>query len=426
MRHLLLAAGFLAALLPAPAVAQGQYDRYGDPVDVLLRDLTDSPTMYDGRAVRTSGQLELVNAVGNRVFMMRDVLGVGIGVIPVPDIEAMYEDEAMKMTGKKVEVVGLFRATAVSSAEFTTQGLRGYIYFWQLEGPPEESKKDVKADLVPLESLVGRPGRYDGRTIRIYGKFRGKNLYGDLPSRSQRDGRDWVLKDDVFSVWVTGRKPKGDGFELDAGLKRDTEKWIQVVGVPETLRGVTYVKAIKVVLGKPSEAQIADATGGPRPPAAAATSTDDGGPGLTVTAGGDPAPPAEKPKLPPMVVFALPLDGDIEVPSNGAFKIQFSKDMDESTFKGRVILRYPGPTRPGDRGFDGASVTYDGGRRVLNVDPGDVLRSGRVIEILLLPGIKDIDGLELAPRPGKDGIQPLGATDLLRYRTLAAGLLGAN
>ena len=81
--------------------------------------------------------------------------------------------------------------------------------------------------------------------------------------------------------------------------------------------------------------------------------------------------------------------------------------------------------RPGDRDFDGAKMSYDGGRRALTVDPGDVLRSGREIEILLLPGILDLDGQELVARPGRVGL-PLGAVDMLRYQILTASLLGAR
>ena len=43
------------------------------------------------------------------------------------------------------------------------------------------------------------------------------------------------------------------------------------------------------------------------------------------------------------MVFALPLDGENEVPSDSRFMVQFSKDMDENTFDGRVMLRYAGP-----------------------------------------------------------------------------------
>jgi len=78
-----------------------------------------------------------------------------------------------------------------------------------------------------------------------------------------------------------------------------------------------------------------------------------------------------------------------------------------------VMLRYVGPVLPGDREFDGVKLSYDQGRRALTVDPGDVLRPGRQIELMLLPGISDLDGLTLVARPGK---QFDGAADVLRFR----------
>src|SRR5204863_270053 len=77
------------------------------------------------------------------------------------------------------------------------------------------------------------------------------NLYGDLPARSERASGDWVIKDDLYAVWVSGRKPKGSGWELDANLKRDTGKWIEVIGKPETRNGVTYVRAAHVRITDP-------------------------------------------------------------------------------------------------------------------------------------------------------------------------------
>ena len=74
--------------------------------------------------------------------------------------------------------------------------------------------------------------------VHVAGQFRGQNLFGDLPSASRQRSADWVLKEDVFAVWVTGKKPTGPGWSLDAGLKRDTGKWLQVTGRVSTDHGV--------------------------------------------------------------------------------------------------------------------------------------------------------------------------------------------
>ena len=122
-----------------------------------------------------------------------------------------------------------------------------------------------------------------------------------------------------------------------------------------------------------------------------------------------------------MVAFSLPLDGERDVPRDTVFRVQFSRDMDEASLKDHVLLRYAGRPQAGDNALDAVRLSYDGGLRTLRVDPGDLLRPGRVVEVLLLPGILDIDGAPLETRPG---IRPGAAADVLRFQVLSAGLAG--
>jgi hypothetical protein len=323
-----------------------------------------------------------------RTYMLRSVMmNTGVILVPMREVAGNWESDAPRFIGHEVEITGVFRAGSGLDPGNPTGGSY-FIQFWEFVGPPEEGPKGapIKAAEVTLENLVGKPGSRDGQTVRVVGKFRGKNLFGDLPARSQRASSDWVIKDDVFAVWVTGKKPKGSGWELDASLKRDTNKWIEVVGRAETRGGVTYLRAVQVSLS------------GPPTPTAEVQA---------------PPPPPPRPKVPPVVVFSLPLDGEGGVPADSRFVVQFNKDMDEKTFEGRVQLRYSGPARPGDRSFDGIKLSYDGGLRALTVDPGDLLRSGRQIELVLLPGIADTEGLPLvARRPGRGEED---AIDVLHY-----------
>ena len=389
MRPLRLALALLAA---APVAAQqvelgspmNQYElRYGTPVEVSITDLVQSPESYADRAVRTHGRLGLE---GLSTYSLQDGFGSRVLVVPVNEIAGAWETEARTLFGQDVEVTGVFLRTNVSDAGgASTAG--GAIRFWGFVGGEAPKEALSKAEPFSLETLVTRPGRYDGRLVKVVGQFRGRNLFGDLPTRSQSGRSDWVLKDELFAVWVTGKKPKGDGFELDPSLKRDTGKWLEVAGRVETRRGATYVVAQSVVL-----------TTEPRPAAQAQP----------------PPPPPERPKRSPVVVFALPLDGDGDVAGDTRFAVQFSNDMDEGSFQGKVVLRYAGRPMPGDREFDGVRMTYDGGRRALIVDPGDRLRPGRHVELLLLPGIVDSDGLALEPRPGRRP-EP-GTVDVLRFQ----------
>jgi len=61
-----------------------------------------------------------------------------------------------------------------------------------------------------------------------------------------------------------------------------------------------------------------------------------------------------------------------DIPPDTVFQVQFSKDMEESSFKERVVFRYAGRPQPGDNALDAVRVSYDGGLRTLRVDPGDI------------------------------------------------------
>jgi hypothetical protein len=386
-----LVALLAAFALEAPAQQGASYyeQLYGPPIEVSIQDLVTGMG-YEGRSIRTHGRLEFSlsqdSGVRGRSYSLRDGFGNTVQIAPLPDVEGRFNESAMHWLGRDVEVTGLFRRGTPQTGQMTQAQSSGQVNFWGYIGPPDEKTRVPEGKLLSLEALVTKPGNHDGQNVRVVGKFRGRNLYGDLPSRSERNTADWVIKDDLYAAWVTGRKPKGDGFDLDTGLRRDTGRWLEVAGRVESAGGVVYIRAQRVALTRPP------------------TETAEVKP---------PSPPPERPKQPPVVVFALPLDGEPDVPPDSRFMVQFSKDMDEESFRGRVLLRYAGGLRPGDRPFDGLRLGYDGGRRTLIVDPGDALRTGRQVELLLLEGIKDVEGLALAPRRGEG---PGGVVDVLSWR----------
>jgi hypothetical protein len=104
--------------------------------------------------------------------------------------------------------------------------------------------------------ILDEPSAYSGKTARIYGQFRGRNLFLDLPKGSERSKEDWVLKDGETSMWVTGKTPKGDGWKLDLDYKGDSKNWLEVEGKPEVVNGVVYLRASRVLMAKaPSKAK---------------------------------------------------------------------------------------------------------------------------------------------------------------------------
>jgi hypothetical protein len=383
----------LVAGLSLPVAAQvSEYEmQYGKTIEVSLDDLIRMPESYVGKAVRTRGQLDLMPGTSRLSYSLRATFGERMRVYPVPQAESDFERQARTWVGREVEVTGAVNIGQDPSAG----GQFVYMMVWGILGPPDEKAVRRNEPTVPLEEIVTKGQRYDGKMVTVLGQFRGENLFGDLPSASRRRSSDWVLKEDVYAVWVTGKKTKGPGWSLDPSLRRDSGKWIQVTGRVLVGEKAVTIEATDVVLSKAPSA---------RPQAQAQP----------------PPPPPPRPKKPPVVVFSLPLDGERDVPPDGVFEVQFSKDMDEPSFKDRVAFRYAGRPQPGDNSLDAMRVTYDGGLRTLRIDPGDLLRPGRVVELILLPGIVDLDGLPLETRPGKN---PGVATDVLRFQVAGGGLL---
>jgi hypothetical protein len=393
----LAAASLLGFGFAAFAAAQtNEYEmRYGPTIDVAVDSLLDMPEQYLERAVRTRGRLEMIPTSGSFTYGFRGTFGGYLYIYPRPEVQYEFEQGARRWSGKEVEVTGsVHRGSAAQTGQSVVS-----IAIWGYLGPPED--KPVKRPDSPdttLEELVTKPERYDGKTVTVRGQFRGENLFGDLPSSSRARSSDWVIKDDVFAAWVTGKKPKGSGWSLDARLKRDTGKWLQVTARVRVSRRIVTLEALDVTLTKAPEVRAAEA---PKPEAT--------------------PPPPPRPRRAPVVAFSLPVDGERDVPPDSVFQVQFSRDMDEASLKDRVLFRYAGRTQPGDNAFDAVRFSYDGGLRTLRIDPGDLLRPGRVVEIVLLPGIVDLEGVPLETRPG---IRPGSAADVLRFQVASAGLAG--
>ena len=395
MRRLAPALALSLGLAAAADAQMNEYEgRYGPTIEVSVDSLLDMPEQYVGRAVRTRGQFDMIPSSRGQQYGLRGTFGGYLYIFPRQEVDRHLRAGGAPLGREGSGGPGLHRPRP----DPDNQQPIVYIAIWGYLAPPDD--KPIKRPDSPdttLEDLVTKPERYDGKTVNVRGVFRGENLFGDLPSSSRDRSSDWVIKDDMFAVWVTGKKPKGSGWSLDASLKRDTGKWLQVMGRVRVRSGVVTLQALDVVLSKPPNLRVAEVKAEPTPP------------------------PPPRPKRPPVVAFSLPLDGEREVAPDTVFLVQFSRDMDEASLKDHVLLRYAGRPQPGDNSLDAVRFSYDGGLRTLRVDPGDLLRPGRVVEVVLLPGILDIDGAPLETRPG---IRAGSSADVLRFQVVGAGLAG--
>jgi hypothetical protein len=385
-------ASLLEVLGRAPSAGQtALYAFYGTPVAVALEDLFESPADYEGRAVRVRGNFEIVSRDLNRYGLYSSSQTIeasedleytlsldptddfALELSPVHELAAFVSSHAPRWEDEGVEVAGVFRRlSALSGRPGRQPPFR--VRFWDVTtSEPAAPVASVIGRPTTLADLVAAEGKLDGRLVRVIGRFRGQNLYGDLPNASRRKSEDWVIKDGPSAAWVTGKPPAGSGWRLDPTSAKDSINWLQVVGRPKTRRGFVHLHALEVI---PSIAPSPDAMADPTR--------------VQVRTYGS-----------PVVTFALPETGE-RISPDAQFVIQFSNPMDPASLQGRVRLDYASP-RAGDREFEWLRVTYSDHTRHIVVDPGRPLLPGRTLNCQLLPGIVDAEGQPLGPRPGSEG-----------------------
>jgi hypothetical protein len=239
------------------AQAPGSYaGNYGDSQNIPLEELLNGNIPITG-AVRTRGVLEAGPRVrgslrsyalsmpsDRRALTTRSRLPITPGMV----IRDSFDFDADSLNMREIEVVGTFQP-GVGSDSGTGTG----FWFWAYSAAEADNGDKPKASptgLLAIEDLVGRPARLAKESVRVRGQFRGKNLFGDLAvAGAPPDG--WVIKDGDSAVWVSGRRPKGNGWSLDPESRGDTTRWVEVVGKIETKDGVTFLRAAQVALVPP-------------------------------------------------------------------------------------------------------------------------------------------------------------------------------
>ena len=221
-----------------------------------------------------------------------------------------------------------------------------------------------------LRTVALDPERYVAQGVTLTGRFRGRNLYGDLPEAPGESRYDFVLVSAEAAVWVVGQEPKGDGFELDVQARVDTGRWLEVRGEVRFAKGMVLIEAGTITLVDPPKKPVSPAV-------------------LVETRR---APPPE-------VIFTAPLEGDVDVPSDTTVRIQFSRDMDPDAFEGQVRINYaaaasvdPADADPPVTDFE---VEYLGRNRVLLIRFVEELESFRTLNVKLLEGITASDGVPI-------------------------------
>jgi len=218
-----------------------------------------------------------------------------------------------------------------------------------------------------IRNIVLNPSRYLDQKVTVTGQFGGRNLLGDLPDAPGQSRWDFVLRSADAAIWVTNLRPRGKDFELALDARIDTGRWLEVSGTLQQGRGLQWLNAM------------------------------DGGTIKITTA------PKDTPDMavirvaaapPPTVIFSTPIAGEDDVmPNINHVRVQFSRDIDPTTFRGHVRARYTtGSNAPLE-----FTTQYMPGTRVLELKFAAPLERFAGVTIELQEGIIGTDKQPLAP-----------------------------
>jgi hypothetical protein len=219
--------------------------------------------------------------------------------------------------------------------------------------------------------VVLHPSRYLDQKITVTGQFGGRNLLGDLPDAPAQSRWDFVVRSADAAIWVTNLRPRGRDFALALDARIDTGRWLEVAGTLQQGRGLQWLDAGAGTI------RLAEA---PKDPAAD-------------------APIRIAPAPPPEVVFSAPIEGESDVALAANVRVQFSRDIDQSTFRGRITIGYADGGAQGKAEIPPAEFTtrYLPGTRVLEIRFVNPLERFRTVTLHLLEGIVGTDKQPLAP-----------------------------
>jgi hypothetical protein len=353
-----------AVVLSAPASGQPQA-RLATTIDALLT----YPVFYHGRTVVVRGTLEerdglwslTSSGTERRVHVLTKSTRPDPGTVEARgefwDLGRLQHDDP-RFVGYDMERL----IERVSQGRWPGQN-QVFVLALELAGPGTAAPS---TQATTIRAVALEPDKYDGQRVTVNGRFRGVNLFGDLPQSPGRSRYDFVLQSADASIWVTGLQPKGKNFSLDRNARVDTGRWLEVTGMVGRSAGLVWIDGEKIGLGT-----------APEPAAVVEVAVPKAGP-------------------PPEVTFSLPTPEDIDVETSMLVRIQFSRDMEAASFRDRVRVRYVTPPAEGAPASPPPfSTAYREGTKVLEIKFSSRLDRFRVVEVELQDGIAAFDGAKL-------------------------------
>jgi hypothetical protein len=226
-----------------------------------------------------------------------------------------------------------------------------------------------------IRSIMLYPSRFVDQKVTITGQFGGRNLFGDLPDAPGKSRWDFVLRSSDSAIWVSGAQPKGKGFNFSLDSRLDSGRWLEVTGTVKAGRGLAWIDVA------PDGIQLGKAP--------------------TDTAPAEPEQVRVAPAPRPEVVFSTPTQDETDVSMGTIVRIQFSRDIDQSTLKGHIKANYleSQTVQRGEPTTPAAEFTtqYAAATRVLELHFTKPLERFRTVHIDLTDEIIGTDKQPLQP-----------------------------
>jgi len=214
-----------------------------------------------------------------------------------------------------------------------------------------------------LRAIALAPSRFEGRSVTVRGRFRGRNLFGDMPAWPRQSQWDFVVQSADAAVWVLGKRPRGEGFDLTTTTRAQTGRWLEVTGKVE-MRDALPVIIAESIRATTAEEEQSEA-----------------------------AEPVAAPQTPPTLVFSAPTQGETAIATDVLVRFQFSRPMRAATFEHQVRVRYAqNPTMP----TPAFTVTYRPATMAIEIRFSGPLAPNAEVIVELLGGILAADGAPFA------------------------------